>query len=167
MTATGTRLASCLALVLAASGAIAPAAAQAPADDRAQVLALADSALATISRNDFVALTDLMLDSAVTFSAGARDGKAWTSFRTRAAQRAMQSDRAFTERGFDPQVMVSGPIAVVWLPYDFYRDGAWSHCGVDAFTMLRAEAGWRIATLVWSVEQPPACRAHPDGPPPS
>lgn len=167
MTATGPRLASCLVLVFAVSGAISPAAAQAPADDRAQVLALADSALATISRNDFVALTDLMLDSAVTFSAGERDGKAWTSFRTRAAQRAMQSDRTFTERGFDPQVMVSGPIAVVWLPYDFYLDGAWSHCGVDAFTMLKAEAGWRIATIAWSVAQPPACRAHPDGPPPS
>lgn len=164
---TGTRLASCLALVFAAAGALSPAAAQAPADDRAQVLAVADSALATISRNDFVAFTDLMLDSAVTFSAGERDGKAWTSFRTRAAQRAMRSDRMFTERGFDPQVMISGPIAVVWLPYDFHLDGAWSHCGVDVFTLLRTEAGWRIATLAWSVAQPPACRAHPDGPPPS
>jgi hypothetical protein len=164
---TGTRLASCLALVFAAAGAMSPAAAQAPADVRAQVLAVADSALATISRNDFVAFTDLMLDSAVTFSAGERDGTAWTSFRTRAAQRAMQSDRKFTERGFDPQVMISGPIAVVWLPYDFYLDGAWSHCGVDVFTMLETEAGWRIATLVWSIQQPPACNTHPDGPPPS
>lgn len=164
---TGTRLGSSLALVFAVSGSLSPATAQAPADDRAQVLALADSALATISRNDFVALTDLMLDSAVTFSAGERDGKAWTRSRTRAAERAMQSDRKFTERGFDPQVMISGPIAVVWLPYDFYLDGAWSHCGVDVFTLLRAEAGWRIATIAWSVAQPPACRAHPGGPPPS
>ena len=129
------------------------------------MLALADSALATISRNDFVAFTDLMLDSAATFSAGEREGHPWVSFRSRAEQRAMQSDRTFTERGFDPEVMLSGPVAMVWLPYDFYLDGAWSHCGVDIFTMLKAPEGWRIATLAWSIEQPPACRKHPDGPP--
>ena len=79
------RLASLVSLAGAVLCWTAPASAQAPADDRAQVLAVVDSALATISRNDFVALTDLMLDSAVIFSAGERDGKAWTSFRTRAA----------------------------------------------------------------------------------
>jgi hypothetical protein len=61
--------------------------------------------------------------------------------------------------------MVSGPVAMVWLPYDFYSDGKWSHCGVDLFTFLKADGRWRIATLVWSVEQPPACAPHPDGPP--
>ena len=40
------------------------------------------------------------------------------------------------------------------------------HCGVDVFTLLKSEGGWRIATLVWSVEQPPACQRHPAGPPP-
>jgi len=145
----------------------ASAPAQAPTDDRAQVLALADSALAAISRKDFVALTDLMLDSAMTYSARARDGKAWISSRTRAEERTMRSERTFTERGFDAQVMLAGRLATVWLPYDFYVDGAWSHCGVDVFTMLKSEAGWRIATMAWSIEQPPACKAHPDGPPPS
>ena len=138
--------------------------AQAPQDDRSVVLAVADSALAAISRNDFIAFTDLMLDSAVTFSAGVRDGRAWTSFRTRAQERAARSDRAYTERGFNPTVLVSGPIAMVWMPYDFHLDGAWSHCGVDVFTLLKGPAGWRIATLGWSIEQPPACQPHPEGP---
>jgi hypothetical protein len=143
----------------------APARAQAPADDRAQVLAVVDSALVAISRVDFVAFTDLMLDSAVMFSGGERDGRPWVAFRSRAEQRAAQSDGGFTERGFNPQVLIAGPLATVWLPYDFYLDGAWSHCGVDAFTLLKTEEGWRIATLVWSVEQPPACAPHPEGPP--
>ena len=43
------------------------------------------------------------------------------------------------------------------MPYDFYIDGKWSHCGVDAFTMLKSDGRWRIASLSWSVEQPPAC----------
>ncbi len=69
------------------------------------------------------------------------------------------------ERGWDPTVMVSGTIAVVWYPYDIYVDGQWSHCGIDVFNMIRTDAGWRIAVLQYNVQQPPECEAHPDGPP--
>lgn len=140
--------------------------AQARTGDEAAALAVADSSLAAISRSDFVGFTDLMLDSAVTFSAGMRNGEYRVQFTTRAGQRAMRTTARFTERGYNPTVMVSGPVAMVWLPYDFYQDGKWSHCGVDVFTLLKTEAGWRIATLVWSADQPPVCSAHPDGPPP-
>jgi hypothetical protein len=54
---------------------------------------------------------------------------------------------------------------MVWYPYDLYIDGKWSHCGVDAFTLIRTEGKWRIAVMSWSAEQPPACEKHPDGPP--
>jgi len=141
------------------------AAAQSAPGEQAAVRAIADSALAAVSRNDFVAFTDLMLDSAVTYSAGERAGQAWTSFRTRAQERALQSNQRFTERGFNPTAMVSGPVAMVWMPYDFYVDGSWSHCGVDIFTLLKGPEGWRIATVAWSIEQPPACAKHPKGPP--
>jgi hypothetical protein len=69
------------------------------------------------------------------------------------------------ERGFRPTVLVSGPLAVVWLPYDLYVNGSWSHCGIDAFTLVRNAGAWKIAALAWTVEQPPACERHPDGPP--
>ena len=139
--------------------------AQAPADERARVLAVADSALAAVSRADFVAFTDLMLDSAVTFSAREADGQIRTSFATRARERARTFNTTLTERGFRPEVHISGPLASVWMRYDFYLGGNWSHCGVDTFTMLKVGGRWRIATMAWSVEQPPACERHPDGPP--
>lgn len=34
-----------------------------------------------------------------------------------------------------------------------------SHCGLDAFTLLKSAGHWRIAAMVWSVEQPLALRA--------
>lgn len=151
-----------LALVLALPG---NATAQAQSPEQQAVLAVAESALAAVSRSDFVALTDLMLDSAITVSAGERNGQFRLQFRSRAQERRTPGGRRYTERGFRPEVRISGPLAVVWLPYDFYLDGRWSHCGVDAFTLLKADGGWRIATLVWSVEQPPACERHPSGPP--
>lgn len=154
-----------LALAFAIASPVALAAQTRPGDEAA-VLAVAESALAAVTRSDFVAFTDLMLDSAVTFSAGERNGQYRVQFRTRAQERATRTDSKLVERGFQPEVRVSGPVAMVWLPYDFYLDDKWSHCGVDVFTLLKTQAGWRIATVIWSVDQPPSCQRHPGGPPP-
>ena len=133
--------------------------------DAAAATAIADSALAAISRRDFVALTDLMVDEAVAFSVREREGQVRYTSRTRAQERATRSERTIAERGFRPEARVSGRLAVVWMPYDLYLDGQWSHCGVDTFIMLRLDTGWRIASMAWSVDQPPICEKHPDGPP--
>lgn len=140
-----------------------PVAAQAAGDDGARVLAVAQAALDAINRGDMAAFTDLMVDEATTFRVTA--GRPGYEARTRAETRMQRIGRAVTERGFDATVHVAGPLAVVWLPYDLYVDGAWSHCGVDTFTLIRVDGGWKIVSLAWSVEQPPACAAHPDGPP--
>lgn len=166
MLLTPSALASCALGLFTALTAPAALDAQVRQEDEAAVLAVAESALAAVTRSDFIAFTDLMLDSAVTFSAGERNGQLRLQFRTRAQQRATPAGGTFVERGFQPEVRVSGPVAMVWFPYDFYRDGRWSHCGVDVFTLLKSQAGWRIATLVWSVDQPPSCQRHPSGPPP-
>jgi hypothetical protein len=135
--------------------------------DEADVLALADLALQRITEEDFVGLTDLMLDTGMAYSASVSEGQYQIRSRTFAEQRAAVIDADYVERGFDPTVLVSGPVATVWYPYDFYEDGTWSHCGVDVFNMVRSDDGWRIASMMWSSEQPPACKAHPDGPPTS
>lgn len=125
------------------------------------ILAVTDSALAAITRGDMVALTDLMTPEALTMSI--RDSARY-AVRTRAQERA-RTMTGVVERGFRPTVHVSGPLAVVWLPYDLYVNGNWSHCGIDAFTLVQNGGVWKIAMLAWSVEQPPACDRHPDGPP--
>jgi haloalkane dehalogenase len=69
------------------------------------------------------------------------------------------------ERMWDPSVRIHGRLATVWTPYDFHRDGAFSHCGIDAFTLVRTDEGWRIAGIVWTVEnsmpEPLAFRPDP------
>lgn len=70
------------------------------------------------------------------------------------------------ERMWDPVVSVSGPIAAVWTPYDFYRDGRFSHCGIDAFHLVRTSAGWRLAAIMFTVVRArDACPPSPLGPP--
>jgi hypothetical protein len=153
--------------ILALAALASPAAAQDASDAHAAVLALADSALAAVTRGDIVAVTDLMVEEAVIIRAWLGEGGAPRySIRTRAQERASGFDQPIVERGFRPVVHISGPLATVWLPYDLYVAGKWSHCGVDQFTMVRTPAGWRIAAAAWTIEQPPACEPHPDGPPP-
>lgn len=141
------------------------AGAQESSDEHARVRAVAEAALEAISDEDMIAFTDLMVDDAITVSISERNGEVRYSVRSRAESRASNPQNDILERGFDPQISISGPVAMVWLPYDLYVEGEWSHCGVDTFTLVRTEAGWRIASMAWSVEQPPACQPHPAGPP--
>ena len=141
--------------------------AQAPAQAstaRAAVIAVADSALVAITRGDVVAFTDLMVPEAVMFPTSTRDGVTVYRLRTRELQRNTPMT-GITERGFAPQAMVNGGVAMVWYPYDLYVNGAWSHCGADVFTLVKSAGQWRIAAMAWSAEQPPVCEKHPAGPP--
>ncbi|MDX2263200.1 MAG: hypothetical protein SFU84_16025 [Gemmatimonadales bacterium] len=146
-----------------------PTAAQAPAPstrtDSLAVLALADSALVLISASNFGAFADLMLDPAMTISLGERAGKVSLGARTTAQWRSNPSGNTLLERGFGGKAMVEGRIAMVWLPYDFYVNGAWSHCGIDVFTMVKQDTTWKIANLAYTMVQPPECAKHPAGPP--
>ena len=80
------------------------------------------------------------------------------------AQTIATTRDTYLERMWDPTVMVHGPIAVVWTPYDFHRSGQFSHCGIDAFSLVRATGGWKIATITYTVE-PTGCAPSPLGAP--
>ena len=60
------------------------------------------------------------------------------------------------ERYWSPTVLVRGPIAVVWAPYEFWEDGKTSHCGVDVFDLVKIDGVWRVSNSMWTVE-PDAC----------
>ena len=47
------------------------------------------------------------------------------------------SERELDERLFDLEVRVEGGLATVWTRYDLYVDGEHSHCGVDAFSLIK------------------------------
>ncbi|MEE4174223.1 MAG: serine hydrolase domain-containing protein [Xanthomonadales bacterium] len=130
-----------------------------------EVLALADAALEAISNEDPAALTGLMMEGAMVYGSGIRDGERRIIARSRDEERLLTTDVDILERGFDPEVRVSGSTAMVWYPYDLWADGEWIHCGVDIFSFLQTDDGWRIASIAFSMDQPPVCSMHPDGPP--
>lgn len=41
-------------------------------------------------------------------------------------------------------ILQDGPLATVWMNYEFYFDGEKHHCGVNAMTMVLREGQWQI-----------------------
>ena len=70
--------------------------------------------------------------------------------------------QAMRERMWSPEVRVHGLIATVWTPYDFWIDGKFSHCGIDAFDLIKTEEGWKLAGGTYTVES--KCQPSPLGP---
>lgn len=51
------------------------------------------------------------------------------------------------ERIKNPQVLVDGTFASVWVDYGFYLGGKFSHCGIDAFQLAKVGTDWKIVAL--------------------
>jgi hypothetical protein len=72
------------------------------------------------------------------------------------------SKQRMRERIWNPEVSVHGLIATFRAPYDFWIDGKLSHCGIDAFDLIKTGVGWKIAGGVYTVES--NCAPSPLGP---
>ena len=55
------------------------------------------------------------------------------------------------ERLIEPAIEVFDGIATVVCKYEFFRDGMLSNYGIDVFSLVKTEAGWKIASIVWTV----------------
>jgi len=51
------------------------------------------------------------------------------------------------EKIMSPEVRIEDNLATVWVRYEFYFNDKYSHCGIDAFQLVKTEAGWKIATI--------------------
>lgn len=45
-------------------------------------------------------------------------------------------------------VLIDADLAMVWTPYKFYFKGAYSHCGVNSFQLVRINSVWKIQYLI-------------------
>lgn len=72
-------------------------------------------------------------------------------------------EQRLVERFWEPQILLHDRMAVVWTPYDLYIDGVFSHCGIDNFSFLNTDDGWKITGIVFSMETED-CPPSPLGP---
>lgn len=150
-----------------------PAASQAdhmPTDaEREAILAAVQGIFDALAAGDGEILREIMHPDVLMHSVErAADGtrSSSTSTRDELIARLEGSEAVLTERMWDAEVRVSGDLAMVWTPYDFYVGDELSHCGADALLLTRNDdESWKIIALSWTRLQPPTCELHPDGPP--
>jgi len=131
-----------------------PAAAQhAEEADSAAVLATVNQLFAALETNDPAALLAAVVPEGRATSAGIHatgrpqiSSTSWTAF----AERLAGSTERLSERLIDPHVHVEGDIAMIWSRYEFEVNGAFSHCGVDHFDLVRIDGRWRVLNLTWT-----------------
>lgn len=143
------------------------------AEARAQNSAEEQAVLQTIQRffnamadRDAEAALEVMIPEGRFFSLREENGE--TAVRTFTNQEFAQGletqEQDLLERFWEPAVRLRGGIATVWAPYDFFLDGEFHHCGIDAFDLLNDGTGWRITGGVYTVETS-GCPESPLGPP--
>lgn len=140
--------------LLFASGQAAPPAAS---TEEAAVLAVVDQFMVGISTNDFALLARIRLENSLNIvERPAAPPATGTVITRRPFNPEGGKPGAFKERYWDPVVHVRGGLAVVWTPYEFWRDGKTSHCGIDVFELVKEQGTWKIGNAMWTVE-PEAC----------
>jgi hypothetical protein len=161
-------LAAPVVALLAGLGLAAPAGltGQAAATEEAQVLAVVQELFDAMAAGDAARAAAVMLPQgqwvAVRLDEAGNGVPLVSPFRDFLA-RLDQGEEQWLERMWEARVLMHDPIAVVWTPYDFYRDGAFSHCGVDGFTLVRTADGWRMVGGTYTVETA-GCAPSPLGP---
>lgn len=52
------------------------------------------------------------------------------------------------ERFTISKILVDGNMASVWVPYQFYYKGNFSHCGVNSFQLAKFNNEWKIQYII-------------------
>lgn len=142
-------------LLLFAAGAAPPPV----VDERAQVMAAVDRVFAAINSNDAEAFKQMMVPEGTNISLRYQpDGSAMLRVKSNIQEiaDARAEKRKFTEKYWNPTVLIHNDIAIFWAPYSFDIDGKRSHCGIDQFDFVKLDGQWKLASSMWTVE-PKGC----------
>lgn len=54
----------------------------------------------------------------------------------------------FQEKIMSFNIQIDGNMANAWTPYEFWRNGTFSHCGVNSFQLFKDQETWKIIYIV-------------------
>jgi len=118
--------------------------------DEREVLAVVQQLFDAMRARDTAKMRSLLHPAARLASPGVRNGTFAVTVESPDAwlgQVGRSTGGAPDERISGAEVKVDGALASVWAAYSFYIGERFSHCGVDAFHLVRMPEGWRIIDL--------------------
>jgi hypothetical protein len=119
--------------------------------DRAAVLATVQKVFTAMRTRDTALLRQAFDTSARLAGVSTRNGPATVRLTAPmafgSAIASAPAGDVWNERIWDPEVRIDGDVAQVWAYYTFHRNATFSHCGVDAFMLLKVGGEWKITQL--------------------
>ncbi|WP_036172952.1 nuclear transport factor 2 family protein [Massilia sp. 9096] len=93
------------------------------------------------------------------------DAKTWADVKTRHpdAPKVMHSSwkqfandvqagsKPIEERFYNVRIETNGAVASVWFDFDFLADGKLNNRGSESWQLVRAEDGWKISSMLYSI----------------
>jgi len=131
---------------------ICPQSVYAQQTEEKEVLTVVNNFFDALEKQDTAAFRKVSLKESVYYSI--RDVENSVRITTQVpAKFAFKPDQIITERMKDTGVVVNidQRIASVWAPYDLWINQVYSHCGVDVFTLIKTEDGWKISSISYTV----------------
>ena len=61
------------------------------------------------------------------------------------------ADKPVEERFYNVRIDTNGAVAAVWFDFDFLINGKVTNRGSESWQMVRAEDGWKISSMLYSV----------------
>ena len=131
-----------------------PTLAQSQTQDERDVIAVAQKLFDTMASCDAAAARAISMPEGRLYRlvTGAEPAVRSTTLEEFTASLA-KCGRKMLERMWQPQVRVHKGIATLWAPYDFWLDGAFSHCGIDSFEFVKTAEGWELTGGTYTVER--------------
>lgn len=130
--------------------------------DEKDAVAVANTMFTEMTNHNTAAIAALYTkDSVLTAIIRGKDGKNRIMAFTGEAfsKNFSEKKNEIKEVMYAPETKIYGDLALVWGRYVFFVDNKISHCGVNAFHMVRTDAGWKIASASSTID-PTSCTAE-------
>jgi hypothetical protein len=153
---TGRALVLGLALIASATT---PVSAQAVSDDDAAVRAVVQRLFDGMRARDTVMMKSVFAAEARFYGVG-RDGtvQVTTPAQFMASIARAREGLLLDEVLHEVEIRIDAPLATAWTLYDFFAGDTFSHCGYNAFQLLKTAGEWKVVALSDS-RRTEGCRA--------
>lgn len=134
-------------------------------DDAKDAFAVVEKMFAEMANHNPAAIAELYTkDSNLTAIIKNKDGKSRVmSFTGEAFSKNFAEKRGeIKEIMYAPKTEVDGDLAIIYGRYVFFVNDKISHCGVNAFHLVRTETGWKIANASSTID-PTSCTEKEKG----
>ena len=151
-----------------------PVLAQVPNEDRRQIEGIVETFRSAIINKDRTSFLKLFLREDITWVGVITDGSIEREYASRKDPKQPRPPKYFASspRKFieniakapgpraetfeNVRIDSDGDVAQVWFDYVFLADDRQQNWGKESWQMVRTDTGWKIAAVVWSMEDNPA-----------